>query len=44
VVFGTRGLAESVEDLAERQRTALARLKGIDQRVATIERRLGLHG
>jgi hypothetical protein len=44
VVFGTHGLAESVEDLAERQRTALARLKGIDQRVAAIERRLGLHG
>ena len=44
VVFGTHGLAESVEDLAERQRTALARLKGLDQRLAAIERRLGLHG
>lgn len=43
VVFGTHGLAETVEDLAERQRTALARLKGIDQRLAAIEGRLGLH-
>lgn len=44
VVRGTHGLAESVEDLARRQREALAKLKTIDKRLHAIEQRLGLHG
>jgi hypothetical protein len=41
VVHGTHGLAESVEDLARRQREALAKLKTIDKRLNAIEQRLG---
>jgi hypothetical protein len=43
VARGTHGVAESVENLAERQRTALTKLRGIDKRLTAIERHLGLH-
>ncbi|HEV8650909.1 MAG TPA: N-acetylmuramoyl-L-alanine amidase [Actinomycetes bacterium] len=41
VVFGTPGLEKTVEDFASRQRETLDRLKKIEQRLATIEQRIG---
>jgi hypothetical protein len=40
VVHGARGLEDSVEDFATRQREALAKLKDIDKRLTAIEQRL----